>query len=373
MVDSNIDWGQDIKPLGRYLAENGITEPVHVAWLGTGPLSAYGINGTPLPAWPNASEEMLYSPFYPPRPAPGLYVLSVTQLQGVYLSDPARFAWFQQRKPDDKVGYSLFVYDVSADGPPVGVALSGVGLADVTLADFDQTVGSNDTRPRWFDARSAFLWPGGTLGSTWAVVGEGHMPIHPLLRALYPEPTLSGEGADERRYRVFTWAESPLEQGVTDGSFYTEFGYAAAPVVGAADWDSQRQPLPGAALFGNTFELLGYRLSEEQTDQLTLMTTWRVHQAYPISHPGNLKIFIHLLNAEGDVVAQYDGLDVRLAGLQPGDELAQLHPMPLPPDLPPGPYALQMGLYDVETGVRLTIPTPAGAVDRLLLHSFPFN
>ena len=371
VVDSNIDWGQDIKPLGRYLIEHDITEPVYVAWLGTTPLSAYGINGTPLPAWPVASEEMLYSPFYPPRPAPGLYVLSVTQLLGVYLTDPARFAWFQQKEPDDKVGYSLFVYEVTAEGPAVGIALSGVGLADVALADFGQMVEGNGARPRWFDARSSFLWPGGTAGDAWAVVGEGHLPASPLLQTLYPLPILSGANGAGLRYRLYQWAESPLARLSGEAGFYGEFGYAAAAVVGAADWEAQRQPLPGDALFGDTFQLLGYIMGDSQPDQLTLMTTWRIRQPLTTNPAPSLKIFIHLLNAEGQVVAQYDGLDVRLTGLQPGDELAQLHQLPLPPELPPGPYALQIGLYEVETGARLTVSTPIGLVDRLLLHRLP--
>lgn len=367
VVDSNIDWGQDIKPLGRYLAENGITEPVNVAWLGTGPLSAYGVNGIPLPAWPNAPEEMLYSPFYPPHPAPGLYVLSVTQLQGVYLSDPRRFAWFQAREPDDKVGYSLFVYDVPAEGEPAGLALSGVGLADVAEVDYAQMVAGNDTRPRWFDARAAFLWPGGTPGATWAVVGEGHLPISPLLQRLYPTATLSGQSETDLRYRVYQWTESPLAQLSSEEGFYDEFGYAAA------DWETQRQLLPGPALFGDTFALLGYIMGEPQTDTLTLLTSWRIHQAITTNPPPNLRIFIHLLDASGAVVAQYDGLDVRLTGLQPGDELAQLHTLTLPPDLPPAPYGLQIGLYDADTGQRLTVATPEGPVDRLLLHRLPQN
>ncbi|MBP7593822.1 MAG: hypothetical protein KBA85_19620, partial [Chloroflexi bacterium] len=76
----------------------------------------------------------------------------------------------------------------------------------------------------------------------------------------------------------------------------------------------------------------------------------------------------HLLNAAGQVVAQHDGLDVARTGLRPGDEFAQLHTITLPPDLPPGDYALQLGLYRVDDGARLSVPVDGMVADRILLQ-----
>jgi hypothetical protein len=108
-------------------------------------------------------------------------------------------------------------------------------------------------------------------------------------------------------------------------------------------------------------------------DGLTLVSYWRVDNNHAAIRWSSLRIFVHLLDGEGRVVAQHDGLDVRLEGLQAGDEVAQLHRLPVSAELVPGPYALQIGLYEPETNTRLTVLTPSGPVDRILLHSFVFN
>ena len=378
-LDSNIDWGQDIRPLSRYLQAHQMTEPIYAAWLGTAPLAAYGIKGISLPAWPVAPQDMLYSPFYPPRPAPGLYVLSVTQLQGVYLDDPQRFAWFQEREPDDKVGYSLFVYEVPADGPPTEVAISGLGLDSVSPTDFEQSFGSNDVSLRWYDARRAFLWPSfhsSDTASSWSAVGDGHLPDQPILRAMYPAATLSGQGMEDLHYQLFHWIDSPIMMAMDRAEaaqhLYTDFGWSPQPVIAASEWATSYQPLPGEANFSDTFQLLGYEMDEAAIsgDNLQLITYWRVRDSISSGQVNSPKIFLHLLDATGQVVAQNDGLDINTAGLKPGDELAQLHELVLPGGFVPGSYALQLGLYEAEDGHRLTVPISTEPVDRLLLRSF---
>ncbi|MDX1415138.1 MAG: phospholipid carrier-dependent glycosyltransferase, partial [Candidatus Promineifilaceae bacterium] len=159
VVDSNIDWGQDLQGLAAYMDENSF-DFVNANWLGSAPLEAYGINGRAVLGWPAAKENPLYDWFYPARPAPGFYAFSATQLQGLYLrGDKARFAWFKERQPLAKIGYSLFVYDVPAEGEEVGLALSGIGIETITVEDFDQAFKSNDLQPRWYDARSSIVWP----------------------------------------------------------------------------------------------------------------------------------------------------------------------------------------------------------------------
>lgn len=370
-VDSNIDWGQDLTGLATYLEEHEATS-VQVSYLGTAPLAAYGIQGRLLPVWPAPDREPLYDPFYPPRPAPGLYALSVTQLLGVYADDPDYFAWFQERPPDDKVGYSLFIYDIAADGPPVGLALSGIGISAIALEDFDRAFASNDVRPRWYDARSSFLWPGGERpASIWAAVGDGHQPSHPALQALYPAagPALRGESPEGLRYALFRLDESPVAATVETERVITSFGWPAAPVVGSLEWETERQPLTGAAVFSDTLQLLGYSMPADMTPQpgltVDVLTYWQVNSR----PPAGLKIFLHLLDARGHVVAQHDGLDVRAEALQPGDAFAQLHTVHLPAHLPGGRYAWQIGVYDSGSGERFFVPTDGGSVDRLLLHA----
>lgn len=362
VVDSNLDWGQDLVALAAYAQEN--PEPMQAAWLGTAPLTAYGIaNATPMPLWPHGREDPTYDPFYPPQPAAGTYVLSATQLQGVYLKNKARFAWFQNRPPDDKLGYSLFVYRIPAQGVPVGLALSGIAMPDVGLADVAAT-GSNDWAVRWFDGRSSLLWPGGGESLAFTAVGAGHLPTDPLLQALYTKAiSRPGVGQPDRQYQWAEWTESPITAVWQSGSPHvqTSLGWSPEAQVGSANW-ANVQPLE-TAVFDHTFRLLGIQTAPTTPEQpLRLLTLWRVMAK--TERP--LKLFVHLLDENGQIVAQHDGLDVRTPGLQPGDEFAQLHTIPLPPGYSADQLHLQIGVYDAATGQRL--PLDDLPTERVLLR-----
>jgi hypothetical protein len=45
-------------------------------------------------------------------PQSGFVAISATNLQGVYFSDRKLYDWFKQRDPIDKIGYSIFIYDL---------------------------------------------------------------------------------------------------------------------------------------------------------------------------------------------------------------------------------------------------------------------
>ena len=101
-------------------------------------------------------------------------------------------------------------------------------------------------------------------------------------------------------------------------------------------------------------------------EELTLLTSWQTGPARFLS----LAMFVHLLDAAGNIVAQDDGLGYPPHTWQPGDRFIQLARLPLPPDLPPGDYTLQFGLYDRATGARWPVLNAEGqpAGDRLLLY-----
>jgi 4-amino-4-deoxy-L-arabinose transferase-like glycosyltransferase len=355
-ADSNIDWGQDMQALGDYMAARQIPS-VYLSWHGMGLPAAYGVSAIPLTARTAALGDEPWPAFYPDWPAPGVYVLSVTQLHGVYLPDPTYFRWFQQRPPDDKVGSSLFVYQVPAEGAPAQLALSGIALSAITPADFQQTFAGNDARPRWYDARSSLLWPAGA-GSRWTAVGDGHLPRHPALQAFYPAaPALTGENSDGWRYHLYQWPEPPLaaRAGRLQRAYWLPEGSALPP---------QQTP----ALFADSWLLLGYELIETQPYQpgelLELLTYWQVVEGTPMA----LSIFVHLLDADGQIVAQHDGLDIAAEWARPGDELAQLHTIHLPQGLPPGLYTVQIGLYERHSLERWPAATAVGSSDRLWLQ-----
>ncbi|MBX3058327.1 MAG: phospholipid carrier-dependent glycosyltransferase [Anaerolineae bacterium] len=347
-VDSNLDWGQDLEAVGRYLAERDIVD-AHISWFSTAMPKRYGIPGTSFLTTPPSHRDLINDDWFPERPLPGIYAISATQLAGPYLHDKAeQMTWFRQRQPDDKVGYSYFIYDVKAVGDPAGLALSGIGIAMLepdNLALMTKMAGGNNVRLRRFDGRTSFLWPGGGgVESVWTAVGDGHLPTHPLLQKLYPPtgPTLLGErelDGQTWRYALYQWAQSPIQ-----------------PPVQAAN----------TAVFGETLQFLGYEAAEYVAGRpLELLTYWRVKER----DGRDLKLFVHVLDETGALVAQHDGLDVATGELQPGDEFAQLHTLSLPDDLPPGQYTVQTGVYDPTTLTRLQISVGEPYQDHLPLFT----
>jgi hypothetical protein len=115
LADSNIDWGQDLKGLEAWIAREGV-DHVRLSWFGSAHPEAYNIPYDLLPGVPHGFSMWERPPFDRDQPEPGIYVISVTNLLGVHFPDRDLYAWFRARPPDAKIGYSLFVYEVSADG-----------------------------------------------------------------------------------------------------------------------------------------------------------------------------------------------------------------------------------------------------------------
>jgi hypothetical protein len=106
LVDSNLDWGQDLKGLKRYMDAHGISR-IWLSYFGTASPEYYGIAYNALPSY-------LFN--YPRRetvPTP-FVAISATNLQGVYFPvlglDPDYFKAFRDRQPIAKIGYSIFIY-----------------------------------------------------------------------------------------------------------------------------------------------------------------------------------------------------------------------------------------------------------------------
>lgn len=112
LVDSNLDWGQDVKALGSYLKGQG-NPPVIFSYFGVARPERYGINYAPLGVVTNAPLDGGRADVCAmKRP---LLAVSATNLQGTYYADHASFAWLKDRKPLHVAGYSIFLYDLSGD------------------------------------------------------------------------------------------------------------------------------------------------------------------------------------------------------------------------------------------------------------------
>ena len=114
LVDSNIDWGQDLKGLKAWMEQEGV-DRVRLGWFGSARAEAYSIDYDLLPGVPHGFALWEDPPFNREEPEPGVYAISVTNLVGVHFPDHDFYAWFRGRPPDAKIGYSLFIYEVPAD------------------------------------------------------------------------------------------------------------------------------------------------------------------------------------------------------------------------------------------------------------------
>ena len=104
--------------------------------------------------------------------------------------------------------------------------------------------------------------------------------------------------------------------------------------------------------------LLGYDLAPAAShpgDALRLTLYWQA--AGPIDR--SYKIFNQLVAAGGGIIAQNDaipGLGAYPTQIwQPGETMESSFVLPLPADLPSGPYRLITGFYDEANGVRLPL------------------
>ncbi len=112
LLDSNIDWGQDLLRLQEWMDENGV-ERVKLGWFGTAVPAHYTLQYQPLPGFPQAEFLSLWTqpPFNPAAPEAGVYAISVSNLMELP-SQSGVYTWFRQRQPDARIGYSIWIYEV---------------------------------------------------------------------------------------------------------------------------------------------------------------------------------------------------------------------------------------------------------------------
>ena len=79
LVDSSLDWGQDLPGLRKWLSANARDERVFLSYFGTGDPVHEGIRATALPALPEVGTARRWH-----RLEPGVYAVSATMLQQVY-------------------------------------------------------------------------------------------------------------------------------------------------------------------------------------------------------------------------------------------------------------------------------------------------
>ena len=105
LVDSNLDWGQDLKGLRNWMSDHGISR-IQLAYFGTLDPAYYGIEADPLPGTLTVQSR----PKLESTPAPSHIAISATYLKGLYLWNRDQYASFRQQKPVAIIGHSIWVF-----------------------------------------------------------------------------------------------------------------------------------------------------------------------------------------------------------------------------------------------------------------------
>jgi hypothetical protein len=119
LVDSNLDWGQDLKGLKQYMDEQGI-DRIWLSYFGQASPEYYGIRYDYLPSYDIFDPKNVYPNVFLASqlpPLPGTVAISATLLQGAVLSvvyrlSPAYFEYYRQQTPVARIGHSIFIYRI---------------------------------------------------------------------------------------------------------------------------------------------------------------------------------------------------------------------------------------------------------------------
>jgi len=119
LSDSNLDWGQGLPALRRWMAARGV-EKVNLCYFGTADPAAYGISFVPLAGSYRFDVPGAGVVGYPPqRPElPGYVAIGATNLQGVYFGPTLRksYEFLRRKTPVAILAGSLYVYWVDRWG-----------------------------------------------------------------------------------------------------------------------------------------------------------------------------------------------------------------------------------------------------------------
>lgn len=125
LLDSNVDWGQDLFYLKRWLDEHPEARPLGLAYFGPVDPRLAGIDFTPPPRGPTPGE---VHTAYDQRlgPHPGWFAVSVNLLHGMSFGAPdgrggtvttgrSTYTYFQRFRPVALAGYSIYIYHINSN------------------------------------------------------------------------------------------------------------------------------------------------------------------------------------------------------------------------------------------------------------------
>jgi hypothetical protein len=113
LIDSNVDWGQDLNRLAWWQVKHPEAKPLFLAFSGSADPTLYGVDAYPMPGLtPNWPPVDMLPEWYGPQSIPrtGWLAVSVHLLR----MHPG-YAWLRDYQPVDRAGYSIWLYHIPAE------------------------------------------------------------------------------------------------------------------------------------------------------------------------------------------------------------------------------------------------------------------
>jgi hypothetical protein len=347
LVDSNLDWGQDLPALKAWMDTNGI-DHVNLSYFGTALPGVYGVRYWALPGFLHFISNPEMDSFNPYTPEPGWYAISATSLRlGLVYREQDLYAYFRDKTPVARAGYSILLYRV--DYPPDMPVDRSVVESTPTYDVSSQALGVTPGRrviAKWAASPDAFIF---AMNGPARYVAPDPLPFDRSLRKAFR--SAAQNDGDTLIVDVRSLVESRLAEWRPTAQAHLPDG----------------APLDLPVSFADKLALIGYRIESPRVtpgSALDLTTYWQVTGDLGRS----LAFFAHVINARDRIVGQYDGWGTALRGLEIGDVIVQHVTVPIKPDASPGSYALQLGVYVPDTMARWMVSSSTGAsADRVIL------
>jgi len=193
------------------------------------------------------------------------------------------------------------------------------------------------------------------------------------------EVSLSGK-AEAEGEAWWEWVELPIPPDIPPGKYRLALGGQTIPgeisikgrprLFSPPPYPPIRGVIGGLEiLFGRGIALRGYEIGREG-GKLKLTLLWECRERIPDSYT----VFTHLLDEGGRYIAGHDsppdGGNAPTTSWLPGEFIVDVHEIPLPSELKPGQYFLEIGLYKPSPEGLLRLPTSQGK-DSVLLPFSP--
>ena len=301
LVDSNLDWGQDLPALKQLMDEMGIEE-VNLSYFGTAAPEAYSVKYKPIPGFIRFTSGPEVDAYNPYSPNPGWYAIGATSLRlGLVRQNPDIYEFFQERVPDARAGYSINLYNVAypQSMPVQRIPVSGQSVSDIPEEQLN-------------------LQPGHRSIVKWSESSETTI--------ISPED----------------WRK-PLAIRELHADFNDVFS-----LIGFEIKQTEVSP-------GDQVELtLYWRKGTDDVDTPS-----------PASGPPLATFVHLIAEESGQILAQYDGWGAALSGLETGDVVRQEVSLRIPEDAENGTFSLLTGLYSPQSSSRLAVTTNGQVGDYL--------